>query len=134
MRICEYRQIGHVNTEIFRIFGTSGTFRENTWVDKATTTTLSVEDRRDPLPPEVDLAFRAISPNSAIYGAHGGSQAYLGHEFVDAIAPERLPAINIWEAVRYMAAGVIAHQSALRDGELLDVPDWGDAPHTYFQN
>jgi hypothetical protein len=62
------------------------------------------------------------------YGGHGGSHPYLVHEFVSAVAANRLPAINAWEAVRYMAAGVMAHQSALRDGELLAVPDWGDAP------
>jgi hypothetical protein len=83
---------------------------------------------RDPLPDEVAQAFRAVSKTSDFYGGHGGSHAYLAHEFVDAIAHERTPAINVWEAARYMAAGVMAHQSALRDGELLDVPDWGDAP------
>ena len=36
--------------------------------------------------------------------------------------------INACQAVRYMAAGVMAHKSALKDGEILDVPDWGDAP------
>ena len=39
----------------------------------------------------------------------------------------RRSAINAWEVVRHMAAGVMAHQSALRDGEVLEVPDWGDA-------
>jgi hypothetical protein len=50
------------------------------------------------------------------------------HEFVDAVAHDRVPTINVWEAVRYMAAGAVAHKSALRHGELMDVPDWGDAP------
>jgi hypothetical protein len=50
------------------------------------------------------------------------------HEFIDAVAHRRQPAINIWEAARYMIMGVMAHQSALKDGERLDVPDWGDAP------
>ena len=59
---------------------------------------------------------------------HGGSHPYLVHEFVDAVANERMPVINIWEAVRYMAMGVMAHKSALKDGETLDVPDWGNAP------
>ena len=36
--------------------------------------------------------------------------------------------INAWEAARYMAMGVMAHKSALRDGERLDVPDFGDPP------
>ena len=39
----------------------------------------------------------------------------------------RQPLINIWEAARYMEGGS-AHQSALKDGERLQVPDWGDAP------
>ncbi|HUW56202.1 MAG TPA: hypothetical protein VMZ92_06170, partial [Planctomycetota bacterium] len=81
---------------------------------------------RDPLPTEVVEAF--AGPGKDFYGGHGGSHAYLVHEFVDAIAHERTPAINAWEAVRYMAAGVMAHKSALKDGEILDVPDWGDAP------
>lgn len=34
----------------------------------------------------------------------------------------------MWEAARYMAAGVLAHQSARQDGERLAVPDCGDAP------
>jgi len=65
---------------------------------------------------------------SVAYGGHGGSHAYLVHEFVDAVASGRRPAINAWEAVRYMAMGIAAHQSALRDGETVNVPDWGDAP------
>ena len=128
MRICEFRQVGHKDTEIFRIFGTEGTFRENSWVDRANATPLKVDEMRDPLPPEVEEAFRSINPNSDFYGGHGGSHAYLVHEFVEAIAHDRAPAIHAWEAVRYMAAGVMAHKSALRDGELLDVPDWGDGP------
>jgi len=27
-----------------------------------------------------------------------------------------------------VAMGAMAHKSALKDGELLDMPDWGDAP------
>ena len=30
------------------------------------------------------------------------------------MAHDRVPAINVYEAVRYMAAGVMAHKSALR--------------------
>ncbi len=126
MRICEYRQIGHRGTETFRLFGTDGTFREDSWVDKASQTPLTVTEMRDPLPPEVEAAFRAVSTTSDYYGGHGGSHAYLVHEFVDAIAHDRAPAIDVYQAVRYMAAGVVAHKSALRNGEWLPVPDWGN--------
>jgi len=128
MRICEYRQVGHTGVEIFRLFGTEGTFRENAWVSKNDRTPLTIDEMRDPLPDDVAAAFRGVSKKSDFYGGHGGSHAYLVHEFVDAIAGERTPAINAWEAARYMAPGVMAHKSALKDGEVLDVPDWGDAP------
>lgn len=133
MRVCEYRELAYpggagFEHEIFRIFGTKGTFRENTWMVRDKAEPLTVEQMRDPLPPEVSLAFRETSGNSVAYGGHGGSHAYLVNEFVDAIAGNRTPAINAWQACRYMAVGCVAHQSSLRDGEWLPVPDWGDTP------
>ena len=127
MRIAECRKIAHTGEETFRLFGTEGTFRENNWVTRDSWTHLETEEMRDPLPEAVDEAFRQEG-GDGYYGGHGGSHAYLVHEFVNAIAHERTPAINVWEAVRYMAPGVMAHKSALAGGELLDVPDWGDAP------
>jgi len=135
VRICEYRLIGVMGREMFNILGTDGAFfggegrwGESRWIDKTSATPLTVDEMRDPLPDEVYEAFVGCSKTSNAYGGHGGSHAYLVHEFVDAVANERQPAINAWEAVRYMAPGVMAHKSALKDGEVLDVPDWGDAP------
>lgn len=65
---------------------------------------------------------------AANLGGHGGSHAYLANEFVDSVNNGRQPRINVWEAVRYVAPGLVAHQSAMRDGERLEIPDWGDAP------
>lgn len=127
MRICECREIGIPGRETFRIYGTRGSFEHDRWCTVQGCAPLTVDEMRDPLPPEVVEAFRA-GVGERFYGGHEGSHAYLVHEFVDAVAHDRVPAINIWEAVRYMAAGVTAHQSALRDGEILAVPDWGDAP------
>ena len=127
MRICEYREIGHPEREIFRVYGTEGSFENDTWTDNHNVTPLTVEEMRDPLPDDVAAAFEQAAGPS-FYGGHGGSHAYLVHEFVDAIAHDRVPAVNVWESVRYMAAGATAHKSALRGGEILNVPDWGDAP------
>jgi predicted dehydrogenase len=128
VRICEYREIGMPARETFRVYGTQGSFAEDCWYDKRGGRELSDEEMRDPLPAEVVAAWSQGSRGGDFYGGHGGSHAYLVHEFVDAVASSRMPAINVWEAARYMAAGAMAHKSALRDGELLEVPDWGDAP------
>jgi len=110
------------------VYGTDGAFENDTWTDNQTRHALTVDEMRDPLPEAVASAFEAGMGQANYLGGHGGSHAYLVHEFIDAIASDRVPAINAWEAVRYMAAGATAHRSALRDGEVLPVPDWGDPP------
>jgi predicted dehydrogenase len=59
---------------------------------------------------------------------HEGSHQFLVDDFVQAVAKETLPPVNAWEAARYAAPGIVAHESALKDGEMLSVPDFGDAP------
>jgi hypothetical protein len=95
-----------------------------------------MQEMFEKLPQEVENAFKQAMNQEAedmeaidfVPSGHGGSHPYLVHEFVSAVAEGRQPAINPWEAARYMAMGVTAHKSALKDGETLSVPDWGDAP------
>lgn len=58
---------------------------------------------------------------------HGGSHTFLTHEFVDALAQGRRPAVDIYEALAYTAPGIVAHQSARRGGEQMKIPDYGRA-------
>ncbi len=153
VRILEARELAGPGAETFRIFGTRGSFSENRWystdrpdftdlnldnLPKPQSIKLTPEEMFDPLPAEVQMAFKSamhqdkeeselLSMDFQPQG-HGGSHPYLVHEFVDAVAGDRLPAIHVWEAVRYMAMGVAAHRSALNDGETVQVTDWGDAP------
>ncbi len=155
VRIAETRespgQLGG-ESETFRIMGTRGTFSENRFfsiqrpadpanleaLPSPSRQTLDVADMRDPLPADVTQAFKRAMHQDVDETdlqnidfnprGHGGSHPYLVHEFVEAVAQERQPLINIWEAARYMVMGIRAHQSALQDGERLEVPDWGDPP------
>jgi len=138
VRICECRELARSGLESFSIFGTTGSYYDGRWQTNHRDEPLTakplesqqptIDEMRDPLPPEVLEAWTDKDKDTVAYGGHGGSHAYLVHEFVDAVAHGRQPAINVWEAARYMAMGAMAHKSALRDGETLDVPDWGDAP------
>jgi hypothetical protein len=58
-------------------------------------------------------------------GGHGGSHPYIVEDFVRSILDERPPAVNIYEAVAFCAPGIIAHQSAMRDGEQMKIPQFG---------
>jgi len=62
---------------------------------------------------------------------HCGSHQFLVDDFVKSCVSRQLPPNNVWQAARYLVPGLIAHESALREGELLDVPDFGDAPSVW---
>jgi predicted dehydrogenase len=132
MRICEYRDCGQSGREGFRIFGTDAYFYEDNLVQKGEKndvwTHFEKHEMRPNLPDDVHNALLEIDKDGGAYGGHGRSHAYLVHEFTSSVAEDRHAETNIWEAARYMAPGVIAHKSALKDAEWLDVPDWGDAP------
>jgi predicted dehydrogenase len=68
--------------------------------------------KRPPLPPNVEA------------GGHGGSHGYLMNEFVTAILEDRTPLVNIAWALNMTVAGIVAHQSALKDGELMKIPQY----------
>ena len=55
---------------------------------------------------------------------HGGSHTFITHEFISALIEDREPAVNIYEALAMTVPGIIAHQSALKGGEQMKVPDF----------
>ena len=57
-------------------------------------------------------------------GGHGGSHGYLTNEFVTAILEDRKPLVDVAMALNMTAAGIVAHQSAQKDGELLKIPQF----------
>ncbi|MBT3344874.1 MAG: Gfo/Idh/MocA family oxidoreductase [Gemmatimonadetes bacterium] len=67
---------------------------------------------RPPLPPGVDA------------GGHGGSHGQLMCEFVEAILLDRTPLVDIAQSLNMTVSGIVAHQSALKDGELLKIPQY----------
>ena len=57
-------------------------------------------------------------------GGHGGSHGLLSNEFITAILEDRDPVVDIYEALAMTVPGIVAHQSALKDGETLDIPQY----------
>jgi len=59
---------------------------------------------------------------------HFGSHQFLVDDFVKAVSTGHLPPNHAWNAAQYCAPGLIAHQSSLKEGEWLDIPDFGAPP------
>lgn len=133
--VTEARHIGYAGFEGFSLYGTQASLTEDPagtkWWDKKSHVALTDAQMRQPLPPEIEAAYRAkCGPEADIYGGHGGSHTYLVNEFVMSLVENRQSVLNAWVAARYFVPGVMAHKSAQKDGAWLDVPDWGDAPNS----
>lgn len=68
--------------------------------------------KKPPLPPGVEA------------GGHGGSHGYLMAEFVEAILADRKPLVDVSLALAMTVGGIVAHRSALKDGELMKIPQF----------
>ncbi len=77
-------------------------------IEDATPTVIA----RPPLPPGVAA------------GGHGGSHGYLMSEFVEAILLNRKPLVDVAQSLNMTVGGIVAHQSALNDGELMKIPQY----------
>lgn len=100
---------GHgYGSETGRVRGTNGSY-----YDKYEGIVENLPDlERPPLPPGVDG------------GGHGGSHGRLTDEFVSAILQDRKPLVDVAMALNMTVGGIVAHQSAMKDGEWLKVPQF----------
>mgnify|MGYP003645560250 CR=1 FL=1 len=72
------------------------------------------------------LAKPALPPGMPA-GGHGGSHGYLTEEFIHSILQERKPLVDIAWGLNMTVAGIVAHESAMKDGETLKIPQYSFA-------
>ncbi len=89
-----------------------------------------VPDTDDMLPEEIrkfTLKEQIIDENhvSFIQGSgHGGSHPHLVKEFVEAILEGRRAHVDSVVAANWNVAGILAHESAMKGGEIMEMPDF----------
>lgn len=59
---------------------------------------------------------------------HMGSHQFLADDFAKAVDSRTLPPTNAWEAAKYCVPGLVAHESALANGQAMEIPDLGEPP------
>jgi len=63
-------------------------------------------------------------PPGVAAGGHGGSHGFLMNEFVTSILQGRRPLVDIAKALNMTVAGIVAHHSAQKNGELMKIPQY----------
>ena len=156
-RISEFRRIGHPGTVGMSLYGTEASYEEQVgskmWVtkDRAACVDLSEKLRCKDIPVGGDGGNMAkvgsadgthcgvseahpvnLLPKefAGLPNGHNGSHQFLVHDFVTACATGITPPNHVWAAARYLVPGLIAHESALKGGVLMEVPDFGDPPRS----
>ena len=154
-RISEFRRIGHPGTVGMSLYGTEAGYEEQVgcrmWVTKDRDTCVNLTDRltcgdiqvneSDGMMSKVtgaDGTHRGVSEIHPVHllpkefaglpNGHNGSHQFLVHDFVTACVTGNIPLNNVWQAARYLVPGLVAHESAWKGGELMEVPDFGDPP------
>jgi predicted dehydrogenase len=97
---------------------------------------IDIPDRQDLLPEAIRRFTRRgvydeTNPHLSFLqgGGHGGSHPHLVHEFVSSIVERRYPWIDAVTAANWTAAGICAHLSALRDGDIVHIPGFEPTPY-----
>ena len=89
---------------------------------------VEVPDFAHLLPEPIRKFTRAVADEDHLSfvqgGGHGGSHPHLVHEFVSALIEDRAPFPNAEQSANWTAVGICAHQSALKGGEIIGLPDF----------
>lgn len=151
-RFNEFRRAGHPGAVSMSMFGTKGSYEQqyksHLWMTAEAKTTVDISDLlniadvkkiNDKNTVEIKGGELFESKTSKIHpihllpkeynglpNGHKGSHQFLIHEFVTACVSKAQPINNVWQAARYLVPGLIAHESAMQGGVLLEVPDFGD--------
>jgi predicted dehydrogenase len=151
MRIAELRRVGTApleSTVRMSIFGTEGSFEQQvgyaSWATKDSFDIITDEigtfsDVENPyslkpdyIPPNLwDGGFARVHDRSqlpkeflGLSNGHGGSHQFMVDDFVMDAVGERKAPMNVIDAARYTIPGVLAHQSAQKAGQKLQIPQY----------
>jgi len=93
------------------------------WIDGETPD--DANGHRSATPMHCDLSD-PNAPEEAYHGGHGTSEYYMIRDFLDAVESGSRPPIDVVRAMDFTVPGIVAHDSAMSDGNWRDVPlfDW----------
>lgn len=155
-RINEFRRVGHSGGSSVRcsLYGTEGSYEEQANAQVWVTRSREMTDMKERLscapiqkPDDWDTQrrmgaqedfFGGLAPVhprgrlpasfNGLPNGHSGSHQFLVDDFVRACTTGRLAPNHVWQAARYCAPGIVAHESARQNGAVLSIPDFGDPP------
>jgi predicted dehydrogenase len=110
----------------YALYGTKGHL-ENSRLDKHSDDGIHYVEGQ-PKKDNTPVPFSKVDPSlpaDAAGGGHGTSEYYMIRDFIEAVQSGASPAIDVVKACDMTIPGIIAHESAMKGGEWMDVPLMG---------
>ena len=76
----------------------------------------------------IQIVNRLPKEFESIKTGHAGTHKFMVDDFCQAYVTGKLSPTNAWQASKYNLPGLVAHQSAMQGGVLLDIPNLGNPP------
>jgi len=123
LRCNEFRQVASIESERAQWFGEKGTlymaktaYHGDVWHPRY----------GKPQPVELPKYWQSerLPEKMRHTSHHGNSATWISAEFIDALVENREPEIGLEFALGVTVPGIVAHQSALKNGEQMKVPDF----------
>lgn len=154
-RVNEFRRVGHPGAVRMSLYGTRASFEQHVagarWLTRDRAATEALDEAFSCAAVPVAAAGDAMAAATGADGTHegmsrlhpvhrlpraylglrsghAGSHAFLVDDFLRACVDGAVPPNHVWAAARYALPGIVAHESARRGGERLEIPDLGDPP------
>ena len=111
------------------LLATALAFAPGPWV-REDGSVLTEEEEADLLPEEIRRFTLPAEIHDADHlsfiqgGGHGGSHPHLVNEFVNALLEDRDPWPNAVTSANWTCVGICAHESAMKGGEIVRLPDF----------
>ncbi len=108
----------------YSIIGTRGYIHtdKNKCVDDEAHSFASLSSVPDSMQKQIEIPVSTHFSNESTAG-HGGGDVKMMHAFIDCVLNDEKPPIDIDLAIRMTLPGIIAAESAMKGGVLLEIPD-----------
>ena len=148
-RFNEFRRVGHPGTVGMRMYGTDASYEEavnsRNWVTKDGATCEDLSGLLSCTKRNAEGHMAAVTSEDGTHhgvcaihpvgrlpasfeglpNGHNGAHQFLVDDFVTACDMGQPAPNDVWAAARYLLPGLIAHESAMAGGVLMEVPDFG---------
>ena len=125
--LCAFSIVREPGFHYFSVYGSHGTLETTRGSDHPFGTTLAYFDDvphlRNMIRIPLDTQHSGV-PGWAGELGHGTAEYAMIRAFADSILNDTPPPIDVRKALEMSVPGLVAHQSALRGGELLEVPEF----------